>query len=684
MPRTLLLSLCLACAAPDAGKGDTDSTADTVETAVPGLATRWAARPLLTAPAPVLPTSVESCGVVQATRCVDGQPQVCAATDAAGAPAAASLPRQRAWVLDRQLDLFFRRDASVLTFETDVAMDPGTPEAVWAAPEHFTEWADHGDAAYHMGHLTWAAALRYALTGSEADYARMVDHVERQLVNWRVSGARGSMVRAPFGMLDPGVDVPQGHPELGLHDHKERTNHVIYTLTDDALAHLPDHYDGPLEVDGQTLQVTGTAEGSPSLDAYSGALLGLLHAHDLLRPEDAGLAEEIADDVVCHLHRYRRLRISNLQAAEGIRLALSSLLGTGTYAAEEGELDLSGIDVIHGYVMDAVPPDGVPDGTYERGCREGPPRTVDPELDLDASEPGFIFTLLDLVRRMQGLGDHPIDFVYFTNLRAGDALYVLDLAVQAWWLTGDEAYLELIEEDLVAEQGLLDVLPTLDHFRLPDFCGDWIGNDLVHPIARMILDRLEDHDQPVARAVVETMTESYRFGVLETQGNSFFQLTYAAYADPLLDPTLDETTAAALADVAGYVPEPDHPFDPKRARTRDWTDSGLPWVQPREPSADDLVTCTQDVEVLGITIAAPGLVDTVLNTTPVPAGYRTKETEIWHFNPFRLRRGFGNSGRGHELFTDYTLPYWMAAVDGRWEAEAVGLAWQPGGEGCGG
>lgn len=653
--------------------GDRDGTGDTQQ------GDRWATRAILT-PTP-RELDVPSCAVIDATRCDGATAQVCSPYDPAGKAFVdlddVPLPQARAFVLGRQQDLFHTTASSGLSFETTTEMPPGTPESTWGSPEAFRHWADHGDAAYYTGYFLYGAAHRYAVTGTDADYARMVGLVDKQLVNWRVSGVPGYMIRAPFAMLDPGVSVPVGHPELPLHGHKERTNHVVYTLEGDALTHLPSSYvddapgpDGPLDV-------TPTAEGSPSLDAFSGAVLGLTHAVDLLRPEDEALRTEITEQITCHLNRYKKLRITNVQDSVGLQTALSALLGSGTFTPDPDELDLTTLDTLHGYVMEARPPDGVTNPDYRWDCPDGPPTDVDPAYDLDAASDGFVFDLLDLALRLQGQGDRPIDFVYFVDLRAGDALFMVNLALQAYHLTGDPRYVAFLEDALIDEARLVEVLPTLDAFQLPKFCDTWIGTDLLHPIVLSTLERLQDRDHAVPQAIADAMRETYRYGVLQDAGNSWFQITYGQYTDAGQDPSVDADVAAAVADLEGYVPEPDHPFDPKRATNRDWTDSGLPWIDPVTPTEAERALCEEDVELLGLSIPGPGLAAEVLNATAVPASHRTKETQIWHMNPFRLGRSFGGHLRDHEPFNDYLTPWWVAAEAGQGvDADDLVLAWR--------
>ena len=670
-----LLPLLLAC---------TDDPVDSADP--PGL--ELATAPLLVAPSdPTAGTAIESCAVVAETRCVDDAPQVCTVWD----PTSGTFPEEvptavaRAFAQDRYHDLHFLIDGSAINFRTVDEMPPGTPEATWSSPEQFLHWDDWGDAAYYTGWMLYAAAHRYAITGTKADQARMVDLVERQLLNWRLTGAPGAMFRASFAMLDEGVAVPPGQRALNLHELKERSNHVIYALGDEARSLLPAYYGDGVEVEGTAYATTATAEGSPSLDAYSGAILGLTHAADLLGPDQQALLNEITETVACHLNRYKLLRISNVQQSPEVMDLIRVLTEAGAYADDPDDFDLGAQDTLYGYVLETVPPDDGDDSTYDWGCPDGPPLEVDPAYDFDASSSWFMTDMLDLGVRMTGAGDRPIDFVYFTSVRAGDMAYMVHLALTAWTLTDDDRYLELLEDDLIGEQQALGVFQTLGNFQMPDFCETWIGSDLVHPVVQATMARLGFGDDPVSTAIEQAMREEYRFDQLSTDGQSWFLSTYATYADHSEDPELETDLAGALADIAGYIQTDGHPLDPKRSMSRDYVANPEAWTELRFPTPAEIDTCGQDIEILGVTLEGEEIdPDSPINATAVPAGRRLKESQIWHFTPYRLQRDFGSQHlRTHESFIDWTVPTWFARTAGQTDDhEGMVLAWRAGDGAC--
>jgi hypothetical protein len=638
--------------------------------------------PLLVAPSdPTENSGVESCSLVDETRNVEGITQICAPWD----PATLSFPQEvpvavtRAFTQDRYHDRYFLIDGSGLNFRTVDEMPAGTPESVWGSAEQFDHWDDWGDAAYYTGWFLYAAAHRYATTGTAADHDRMVDLVERQLLNWRVSGAPGAMFRAPFAMLEQGIAVPTGQREYNLHEHKDRSNHVIYALDDNAQAWLPTYYRDGVDVDGTHYATVPTAEGSPSLDAYSGGLLGLTHAWDLLDDQNTGLRDEITETVRCHLNRYKKLRIRNVQSNPEVTSLIGVLTQAGTFTTDSDDFDIGGQDTLYGYVMEAVPPQDGDDSQFEWGCAEGPPRAVDPQYDFDASSSWFLADILALGVRLTGAGDQPIDFVYFTSIRGADAAYMIHLAVTAWALTGDDRYLEMLRDDLIGEQFALELVNTLGNFQVPDFCEDWIGTDLVHPVIQATIARLGFNDDLLSASLERALREEFRFDQLSTDGQSWFMTTYASVADAAQDPALEEDLDAALADLSGYIQSEGFPFDPKRALNRDYVAAPESWTELRYPTPEEIDVCEQDLEVLGIVLEGEPIdPDDPINATAVPAGRRLKENQIWHFTPYRLHRDFGSRHqRTHESFIDWTVPTWFARSAGQLDDhEGMVLAWQ--------
>ena len=666
----LLLSGILACG------GDADRA---------GSARRFELSPALTAVGSVLPPEVQSCGSIADQTCIAGTRHVCAVYDPAGGgfTGEPSDLVQRVYHADRYMDLYQRTESSGVGYFTTAYQAPGTPEAEWAAPERFERYVDHGDGAFYMGLYVFAAAHRYAVTGTAADYDRMVALLEKQLLNWRITGVPGYMIRAPFAMLDPDVPVPPGHPEYNLHGHKERTNHVLYTVPEERRHLLPDYYHQGVDIDGRHYATTPTLEGSPSLDAYSGAFLGFQFAYDLLRPADRRLREEIAEAVTCFLKRMRKLRIDRLQESELGRFLIGYLFSTGALHLDPDDIDLTRVDTIVGYVQETLPPEDV--GDFPLDCPAHLPTEVDPSYAMDATNPLFIFQLVDLVRKLQGQGPHPIDFVYFVSHRGGDVGYLINYALFAHQVSGDPAYLDFLQDALIDEVDGLAVLNTAGSFFLPPYCNAWIGGDLIHPIFYGTLARLDD--DRIAPSHRRALREEFKDKLFANDGNAYFGMTYAASVGSAFDPGVRAYAARAAEELDDYVLDAAYPLDPKRNYSTDHITHPLPGYEPEPPTQAEVNTCEQglylgDFEI----IPGPGVDPdfAVISRAPLPVELRVPHQLIWHFSPFNLKRDFGDrEGRDHMAHIDLTLPYWIGRYHGLIASgRGTALGWQDLGTPC--
>ncbi|MCZ7583219.1 MAG: hypothetical protein M5R36_07710 [Deltaproteobacteria bacterium] len=633
---------------------------------------------------------VSSCTLIGQRDCIFGTTLECAIFDGNTGTFAADPPEflERIFYEERYLDLYERSENSGLTYSTTTPMPPGTPEETWADPAIFDEYRDHGDGAFYMGMQLSAAALRYAATGTDGDYWRMIALLEKQLLNWRVTGVPGAMYRSIFAMLDDGVSVPEGHPEYNLHKYKTRSNHVLYTVDETFRDLLPDYYFDGADLDGDTVpdvNTTPTAEGSPSLDAYSAAFLGQQLAYDLIQQTEGALRTEIGQNVSCFVTRLKKIRIAHLADSVIGQAALQYLTGAGAFHPDPDDIDLTQVDTMIGYVAEAIPPG--PPGNFNFDCPDDPPFDVDPEYDLDANDPLFLVKFADVAYRLTGQGNHPIDFIYFVTHRGGDVGFLFNYAVFAYHTTRNEAFLRFIEESLIDEARGLEVLNTAGSFYLPPYCGDWIGGDLSHPIFYGTLLHLDD--SPLAQEHRRMLREEFKDKLMANDGNAYLGMTYSAVMTGADDPDVDTFAAWAEEELEGYVLNPDYPLDPKRDYSTLYLDNPLPPpYDPQGPTDAEIAACEQGVELFGIEIVpGPGVNPEfeMISGAPLPVGMRVPHDLIWHFSPFNLQRDRGaNAGRAHMSFADLTLPYWIGRVAGRiTEGDGMALAWKDTGETCG-
>ena len=650
--------------APVCGDGtdnDCDGAADDQDNGC-GLNTRAA----LEASESLLPLSVPSCSLIAERQCIDGRMHECAIYDPSiqGFPDPPPPFTERIFFQDRYMDLYQSTENSGLGYYTTGYQAPGTAESEWTAPENLDRYVDHGDGAFYMGLYLFAAAHRYAITGTEADYDRMVMLLEKQLNNWRVNGVPGYMIRATFAMLDPGISVPAGTPEYNLHGYKERTNHVVYTVSDDNLEHVPAYYHEGVEIDGTFYNTTPTMEGSPSLDAYSGAFLGFQFAWDLLRPADQNLKDEITECVTCFLKRMKKFRIRNLADSPFGRVLIEYLLSLGAFHPDPDDIDLGQVSTMTGYVQEAIPP-GIA-GDFEFGCPEELPLEVDPKYDFDAKGLLFPIQFAVLNSRLNGEGIFPIDFIYFVSHRGGDVGYLINYLLFAHHITGEQQYLDFLKTELIGQVNGLEVLNTAGSFYLPPYCHQWIGGDLIHPILYATLARVQD--SLIAPAHRRALLEEFKNKLFVNDNNAYFGMTYGAVMDRDLDPDVDRYTTWAAEELHNYKLNPDYPLDPKRNYNTDFISTPLPGYEPEPPTQEEKDVCEEGIYLWGFEIFPPPGIDPefeVISRSPLPVELRVPHPLIWHFSPFNLRRDRGNKeGRDHMTFIDLTLPFWIGRYHG--------------------
>ena len=635
----------------------------------------------------ILPASVESCPIIAETNCREGSLHECAIFDAAADEFAENPPEfvQQIYYLDRYADKYLSTEHSGVTFQTSVEMPPCTEESIWADPENFENYHDFGDGAFYMGMYLSAAAMRYAVSGTEANYERMVGLLEKQLNNWRVTGVPGYMVRSTFAMLDEGVAVPQRHPEYALHAHKERTNHVLYTVGEQQLQFVPDYYHQGVTIDDAFYKTTPTSEGSPSLDAYSGAILSQEKAWSLLRPEDQNQKDEIVQNVTCFLKRMRKMRITNLSTSVIGRLAVEYLTGSGSYHPDPDDIQFDEIDTMIGYVQEAIPP--ADPGDFEFGCPDQMPTEVDPKYDFDAASPVFLLQLADLALKLSGQGGHSIDFIYFVSHRGGDLIFLLNYAAFAYHATGESQYLEFIRNNLIDEIRGLEVINTAGSFYLPPYCGSWIGGDLVHPIMYGTLKIIGE--DVIADEMRRALKEEMKDKLFINDNNAYFGITYGSVVDQDFDPDLPAYTDWAVQELANYKLNAECPLDPKRTYGTDYIENPLPDPEywPTPPTQEQIDACETGLEVFGFElIPGPGIDPDfeLLAQAPLPIQFRVPHDLIWHFSPFNLKRDYGSrDGRAHFMFADLTMPFWIGRYHGQIDSGAeMTLAWEDAGVPC--
>ena len=131
---------------------------------------------------------------------------------------------------------------------------------------------------------------------------------------------------------------------------------------------------------------------------------------------------------------------------------------------EEGDLDIASVDSLIFYVIEQ--PSLLTEELFDPTCPDGPPMEFDPELELDASDELFVWDFLQLASREARQGDVPIAWSMHVSIRASDTLFMTQWALTAHALTGDQQYLDFLE-NMMSEIDYWAVLNTYGAIQLP-------------------------------------------------------------------------------------------------------------------------------------------------------------------------------------------------------------------------
>ena len=161
----------------------------------------------------LVPPELASCALYKDEVCRDDTRHVCALYDAGAGDWATGVPpmTEQAFVFDRYYDLYHQAAGQSMDFRFTRPILAGTPEAEWSQPDAFRRYSGYGDASGWTGTALWGAAARYAVTGTAADYDRMLEKLESMALLYQVTGVPGLLARSHWAMLPEGAPEPHGH-----------------------------------------------------------------------------------------------------------------------------------------------------------------------------------------------------------------------------------------------------------------------------------------------------------------------------------------------------------------------------------------------------------------------------------------------------------------------------------------
>ncbi|MCB9681052.1 MAG: hypothetical protein H6733_06225 [Alphaproteobacteria bacterium] len=687
-PLLILLAACAGSASDDPSTDDVDTDSDTpVDTEV-DLSADLATRAPFTAPTdPFEGEDDVACGVIDAVRCQGAVQQVCAPYD----PGTGTFPddvdplQLRAWHYDRWFDLYHSPDGQTSSRDLTPGFGPGTPEATWAARDAFDGWDGYGDSAIWTGVAAHAAMLRWLATGTEPDRLRFEAEVRAILSQFEVTDAVGMLARAHFLIVPDGTPPSADHLTLTA---SQADDTIRFVARDPSFApDLPVAYAYGVP-DGQGGTATGVVgwQGNPSIDQYTGAMVTLPAAWDLL--DDPDLKDRIAAQLTGYLRRLQRVEIRNLLSRPDLAEAAAAALGGGSVDA----LDLETLDTIVLFALPAY--NHTNEDTFPHDAPTDLP--TEPTLVLDAGSSTFLADLFGLIARLQAGRRDSWDHVYAPSVRGGDAVHMTHLALMAWHMTGDDRYRAFLVDDLLGTIHTDRVAQTLGALVMPPWCRPYYGDHITLPPLWALLNLLDDG--PLRDRLVTAMTADGDGKLNADLGNAKFDLMIADDLPP------GDTRRAALEAEAmtlltelggngGVLDEPRRTYTITEETLEATLGSPLP---VRCPTTAERAMCEDGFTALGITIPGTSITHTCVGsdlecvmddgacafaiaTEPLPVGLRRWQDFLWQRSPVELGAVYAPEGRRSSPGLDLTESYWLARVRGVAPDTGLVLAWEDAG-----
>ncbi len=667
---------------PDAG----DVAEEIIEPPIPELPTR---QPLAQPTDPLAGSEVASCGLYLEERCEGGVLKRCEIYDSVQQSWVENPEPmlERAYLYDRWRDLYNSPDGQAIDRDFLAETLPGTPESVWGDPSHFEAYWGTGDGGIWTGWSTVASILRYAQTGTEADYARMEQQVRDMVSMYDVTGVPGYLCRYHFLL------VPDGTPNTPDHilrwegsfnpDSRDRL-----IPNPEAIPNLPEIYtQGIPKGDGTFIKGTPMWRGRPSIDQNTGPMTSLPMAYGLLK--DEALKEKISHHLTCYLKRLQRIEIINLQQNQELLDGLIAYFSMGELKLDPDDIDLTKLDRIVGYVQRQVNTKNEEDFDYS--C----PDTVqyEPWRVIDATSPTFLKDLLDLVSDMDDGGFRPntIDHYYWPSIRGGDAMHLMHLATMAYYMTGQEQYREFLFKELIGGIDTLRVTQTAGAFDLPKFCKKYFGDQITFGPWWAFLHLLGDSD--LRTQMMKAFHNEMWDKLVKQVGNVDFNIMYAGAlpADIAVDHEQALTYAMEQLPWMGgngglhmgspqdvsWLQEPRRTYTTTPDAILAATPDGITAECPTQTEVD---ICNAQVEILGIKMdnltgwsthdCVPGdpfecpVFDNKCvqkqASGPLPVHLRNFTDYLWQRNAFALGAGYNPQGKRQFAGSDYSVPYWNA------------------------
>jgi hypothetical protein len=643
----------------------------------------------------VLTGSMTSCAIYRETTCINDFKHSCDIWDAGEGDFAQDpnpMLEQMYWY-DRYYDLYLNMEGQHSDRYTTIPIAPGTPEEVWSDPAIFERYNGYGDASGWTGMVLGSAAARYQVTGTEADYLRMLDQFGSMMFLYEVTEIPGFLARSHFAMLQDDGIYAVGHPGKAIgHYSDPASGHFTYPLTQDILDRLPSYYTDGVEIQGIQRDVWPVWQGDASRDMHVRSLPGIMLAYDMLGDDaEAGRLRGLVEEAVpCTLNRMKKMRISNLQSNRLLREFVTKYLSGGRLILDPDDIDLTEIDTIIGYVMEQPNPAYM--DSFDASCPAGPPLEItDPTYDLDAAKPAeFILKFLALSQRIGAGAELPIGWVLAPGVRGGDIAFMVQWALAAHYITGDLQYLQFVDQ-MMSEMEFWPLINTMGSFYNPKWCRPTFGPSLLYPTLWNMQARIDPTDFPdfwnqMGTAIYEEIQNKETAGL----GDAFFGVLYDYMVDSDIDPDLDafvDEMVDVLAGTEQYQAGPENKFDPRR---------NYPVLLHSDPPPDfnlavewptqqDIDMCTEEVSLFGIVLFEGWIEDELPRAVDyLPMKWRVPGSMQFAMGPWMLERSYGGkAGRVTWPMQGLTSAYWTGRAQKTITVgDGTALAWRDTGESC--
>jgi len=624
-------------------------------------------------PVSVLADGLSSCAVYGSTRCEDGVASSCEIVDGAtGEPVASPHPLlERVYLWERYHDLYTEVDGVTAERSFSRPILAGEAESAWGSPDVFREFDGFGDGAIWTGVAVHGAMHRWLQTGTDADYARFEGKLRALLDLFEVTGADGYLARSVF------YRVPDGTPN--------RPEHLLLEEQDDSTIRFPAPEPSRTPRLARDTLEDGTPavlswQGNPSIDQYTGAMVAFPSAFGLVR--DSGLQERMATHMSCYLKRLEHIQLVGLSENPELLDAAVAALG-----GQVGDLDLESLDSLSLFALPALN-DATWDD-YAWACPSELPS--EPDQVIDATDPGFVGQVALLGLRLQKGATNGIDHVYIPGVRAGDAAHMAHLSAMSFYMTGDEAYWNFLQDEVLAEHAAAAALSTVAAYVPPSPCRSFYGDHITLPpmwALRNLLGPSELRDQ-----VEDALFHGGYLDLTQDLNNAKFMLLAA---DTVFGESALQADAMGLLEAFGGF---DVLADPRRAKR--WPHAELLDVLGeaalRCPTEAERGQCEAGVEALGIEfegddISFPcsgsplecpmedGQCTWAHAVEPLPMSLRPYTDFVWQRDPFELPIGGRADGTQQSPGLDLTESFWLARSTGATNIGAdTALAWVSGG-----